>query len=302
MIRDDGQWLLAVALIAMLGSCSKTTEVVDPPVSIPAIVPTIVNASAIQITSTSCVFTAEVRSNGLPTVCHFEYGTSTSYGQRTKDLGIMSAAGSAIVKDTVTNLLPGTAYHFRLVASGSGGTTMGSDSVLTTLQYTPGPPKLTFPLNVGTQWTYRHSYLAGVGATVTESRSGSRIWEIVSTLDTSSCILQVVNVDTIYMRIVETGRDTSFVTSLILQFAVVVHSDTIVSDWKKANAMSTIGGVSSEIPRTVTDISGTVEVADGPFSVSRYVSGTGLVRYSYSHGTPGGHTQEELALVDKSIK
>ncbi len=56
---------------------------------------------------------------------HFEYGTPATYGLRTPD-ATADAAGAA--RQTLTNLTPGTQYHYRIVSGGS----LGADRTFTT--------------------------------------------------------------------------------------------------------------------------------------------------------------------------
>ncbi len=61
--------------------------------------------------------------------CHFEYGTSTSYGSSAPCSGPESGESATV------SLTPGTTYHFRIVATNASGTAYGSDETLAT----PGP-------------------------------------------------------------------------------------------------------------------------------------------------------------------
>jgi predicted lipoprotein with Yx(FWY)xxD motif len=71
---------------------------------------------------------------------HFEYGTSTAYGTSVPvpeaDIGTQSVVD---VSQLVTGLAPGTTYHFRIVATNSGGTGMSPDRAFNTSEATPPP-------------------------------------------------------------------------------------------------------------------------------------------------------------------
>jgi sugar lactone lactonase YvrE len=61
--------------------------------------------------------------------CYFEYGQTTSYGNTAKGLDIFGFGQNlAFVKE----LVPGTTYHFRFVASDEAGTSYGEDVEFTT--------------------------------------------------------------------------------------------------------------------------------------------------------------------------
>ena len=78
--------------------------------------------------------------NGTATSWHFEYGdddlrtstSSTSAGSGTANTG---------VSESLTGLTPGTTYHYRLVATSTGGTTDGSDGIFNTAS--AAPPTVT---------------------------------------------------------------------------------------------------------------------------------------------------------------
>ncbi len=68
---------------------------------------------------------------GLPTVYFFEYGPTAEYGQSTPPTSGGSADVAAAGQGTLTGLVPGTTYHYRLVATNALGTTVGADAELT---------------------------------------------------------------------------------------------------------------------------------------------------------------------------
>jgi hypothetical protein len=70
-----------------------------------------------------------VNPNGVETKLYFEYGTTISYGSKTKET-TTTVAHEAL--KLVTELAPNAAYHFRVVATNSFGTSYGADEVFTT--------------------------------------------------------------------------------------------------------------------------------------------------------------------------
>src|SRR5204863_6227884 len=79
--------------------------------------------------------------HGLTTTVYFQYGATTSYGLTT---AIQSKTGNTYqnVSANVGGLTASTTYHFRIVATNSGGTRYGSDTTFTTLSVT-GPAVVT---------------------------------------------------------------------------------------------------------------------------------------------------------------
>lgn len=89
---------------------------------------------------------AEVRGTVNPqstgsTTYHFDYGTDTSYGSSTPESASVGSdntehSASAVIE----GLAPGTAYHYRLVATSPTGIGYGTDQTLTTV---PNLPTIT---------------------------------------------------------------------------------------------------------------------------------------------------------------
>jgi len=90
-------------------------------------------SSATYVTSSSATLNGTVTPNELTTSVHFEYGLTTSYGLSTAS---HNYSGNTIqnVSANITGLSPNTTYHFRLVATNSGGTRYGSDRTFSTLE------------------------------------------------------------------------------------------------------------------------------------------------------------------------
>ena len=82
---------------------------------------------ASTVTTTSATVAGTVNANGRTTY-HFDDGTTTAYGSRAPSPDAVAGSDSTahLVSVTLTGLLPGTTYHFRLVATNSRGTTAGT--------------------------------------------------------------------------------------------------------------------------------------------------------------------------------
>jgi hypothetical protein len=92
----------------------------------PTAKPTASTRAATDLTATSARLNGTVNPNGLATTYYFEYGKDTSYGSKTAAASAGSGKANVSVSASVTRLSAGV-YHFRLVASSSAGTTLGSD-------------------------------------------------------------------------------------------------------------------------------------------------------------------------------
>jgi hypothetical protein len=94
--------------------------------------PTLETAAAGSLTATSAELSGTVVAQGLQTSYEFEVGTDTSYtGAKLFGNAGQSAAPQA-VSAFLQFLLPGTTYHYRLVATNADGTTYGPDMAFTT--------------------------------------------------------------------------------------------------------------------------------------------------------------------------
>ena len=73
-----------------------------------------------------------VNPNGFETTFYFEYGTDTSYGNRTPTGNAGSGDMTLTVTAQVSGLQPNTTYHYRIVALNAAGTVVGEDRTFTT--------------------------------------------------------------------------------------------------------------------------------------------------------------------------
>ena len=94
--------------------------------------PGVSGTAATAVTSATATLNASLDAHGYATSWYFEYGPTTAYGVRTATQSQSSSAGSHTVSVPIGGLNAGTAYHFRLVATNSAGTTHGPDTVFTT--------------------------------------------------------------------------------------------------------------------------------------------------------------------------
>ena len=107
------------------------------------IIPT-VTTDSFSVQASSAVLHGHVSADGGgdTTDCHFEYGTTTSYGANAPCVPvgpIHNADGNVAVSAEVKNLEPGTTYHFRVVASNPNGKGVGAD-----VEFKPqGPPVIS---------------------------------------------------------------------------------------------------------------------------------------------------------------
>ena len=95
--------------------------------------PTIATGQTQNAIGTSATLTGTIDPNGRSTSWHFDYGPTTAYGSRTPNRDAGSGQQSITVSEGIGNLVPGTTYHYRLVASNSAGTVTGGDATFATI-------------------------------------------------------------------------------------------------------------------------------------------------------------------------
>lgn len=99
--------------------------------------PAVTTNSAESINKTTATLKGLVNPNGAATDARFDYGLTTSYGTQTAIQAIGSGSNSVTVTQNLTGLLPNTTYHYRVIATNSGGSVQGNNLTFTTL---PDPP------------------------------------------------------------------------------------------------------------------------------------------------------------------
>lgn len=99
--------------------------------------PTSVTQPATNVSGTVATLNGAVNANYLTTIVTFEYGTTTSYGQTvTATQSPVTGSSNTNVSASITGLIEGTIYHFRVKAVNSLGTSDGSDVTFTTTPLT----------------------------------------------------------------------------------------------------------------------------------------------------------------------
>ncbi len=101
--------------------------------------PLIDAAYTTNLTESSVDLNAEINPKGFDTTYHFEWGTSTSYGNSVPvpDADIGSGASDVPVSQHLEGLSANTVYHWRVVATNSIGATEGQDHTFVYQTTTP---------------------------------------------------------------------------------------------------------------------------------------------------------------------
>jgi plastocyanin len=93
--------------------------------------PVVITNPASNVTASTATLHGSLDPHGLSTTMHFQYGTTTSYGHTT---AMQSQTGNTYrnIAANISGLTAHTTYHFRIVATNSGGTRFGSDRTFAT--------------------------------------------------------------------------------------------------------------------------------------------------------------------------
>lgn len=88
--------------------------------------PTVATGSTSAITTSSALLHGTVNPNGASTTYQFQWGLTPLYGLSSSAKSV-NGTKNLSVKATASGLLPGTVYHYRLVAGNRFGKTAGTD-------------------------------------------------------------------------------------------------------------------------------------------------------------------------------
>ena len=118
--------------------------------------PSVVTGSTSSVTQSSVVMHGSVNPNGKSTTYFFQWGLTTAYGAVTSTRSAGRGTKVVAVRRTATGLIPGTVYHYRLVATNGSGESVGIDHTFRTAGHPP-PAVATGPA----------TSVSSTGATVT---------------------------------------------------------------------------------------------------------------------------------------
>ncbi len=91
------------------------------------------------VRDTSADVNATVNAGGKATTYALQYGTTTKYGLQTATTAIAPASTSVGVHATLSGLVSGTTYHYRVVATSTDGTGVSADATLLTTGNSASP-------------------------------------------------------------------------------------------------------------------------------------------------------------------
>jgi hypothetical protein len=100
--------------------------------STPASAPQLSGAGATVLDGSEVTLYATIHPEGQAATYHFEYGSTSTYGESVPLPDGQAGSATAQISQTITGLSGGTTYYFRLAATNGTGTTYGGTGTFTT--------------------------------------------------------------------------------------------------------------------------------------------------------------------------
>lgn len=193
--------------------------------------PTVSTGTATKIKQFSAVLNGAVTPNGASTGYAFNYGLTPAYGLTSRAKAAGHGKQAVAVHASAANLLPGTVYHYRLVALSRFGLALGRDRHFTTsgnppptvatgpaTQVTANSATLTAvinPRNEKTTYYFRYGTSAAytlqtIAATVPAGKAPVNVAQTVPAL--ASLTLIHYQVVAVHAGVVESGADATLLT------------------------------------------------------------------------------------------
>jgi hypothetical protein len=142
--------------------------------------PAVSTGSATSIKQTSAVLNGKINPEGSRTTYYFRWGPTTLYGATSTARALAAGTSTVSVHVTAAGLLPGTVYHYQLIATNGVGTSLGKDRTFKTAGHAPpnpitGPATVTGKTSVtltglvntegqSTEWFFRWGVTTSYGA------------------------------------------------------------------------------------------------------------------------------------------
>ena len=175
---------------------------------------------ATSISETGATLNGVVNPEGSETKYYFEYGPTKSYGSKTTEVNAGSGTSNLEESKAITGLLSDTEYHFRIVATSSGGTIDGADQVFSTIGKPTGETKeatsisesgatlngIVNPRGAETKYYFEYGTTESYGSKTAEVSAGSGI----TNLEESKAITGLSASTTYDFRIVATNSHGTF--------------------------------------------------------------------------------------------
>ena len=143
-LSPESSYIYRVTAATNAGSVTSGSESFE---TLPEVPPTVTAESPQNVAETTATLRAKANVNGgTVSNCHFELGTTASYGTSLSCTGsIPPVSSDVILSKKASALVAGTTYHYRLVVTTNAGTTQGDDSEFKTASPPPSEPPPSQP-------------------------------------------------------------------------------------------------------------------------------------------------------------
>jgi outer membrane protein assembly factor BamB len=151
-VSPDGRDVYAAAdnMVVVFRREQGSAPPAPPPPPAPA--PAVRTAEADGIGPTAAILTARINPLASETTYAFDFGQTTAYGGMSPAAPAGGGSDVGWYSTRVIGLVPGTTYHYRVVAKSAAGTARGKDATFTTAPAASAPPPGLAPiLEVGPQ-------------------------------------------------------------------------------------------------------------------------------------------------------
>jgi hypothetical protein len=138
-LSPDSSYRYRIAATTNGGSVTSASEVFETLSEVP---PTVTAEAPQGVVETTATLKGAVNPHGgSVSNCHFELGTTTSYGTNLSCTGsVPPASADVLVTKKASALTAATTYHYRLVVTTNAGTAQGDDVEFTTASPPSEPP------------------------------------------------------------------------------------------------------------------------------------------------------------------
>ena len=104
-----------------------TTAAVHPPA--------VSTGAATAVTTTTATLKGTVNPQGQSTTYYFQWGLTAAYGVNGKPRSAGAGTSPVAVQEGAGGLIPGTVYHYRVLATNAVGTSLGKDRTFRTARF-----------------------------------------------------------------------------------------------------------------------------------------------------------------------
>jgi hypothetical protein len=131
-------------LVMLMPAVAASAVLTVAAIAVAASSPSVTTGTPTHVTDTSAALRGAVNPNGSATTYYFQWGLTTAYGVNSVEHSAGHGTKSVSVGATASALIPGTIYHYRLVATNHAGVSVGADRAFKTAG-NPPPSVATGP-------------------------------------------------------------------------------------------------------------------------------------------------------------